>query len=68
MAGIQNISNLCDNYLKFINKVADYPDYTKKYDDSIKICEFLIKMGIAYSAKIKIFDLIFGENIHEGVF
>ena len=67
MAAMQNISNLCDNYLKFGNKVADYPSYIKKYDDAEKIYEFLLKMGIGYLSDIKIFDLIFGENIHEGV-
>ena len=67
MNGMQNISNLYDNYLKFINKATDYMDYIKKYDDAEKISDFLIKIGITYLAKIKIFDLIFGENIHEGV-
>ena len=67
MNGMQNISNLCDNYLKFINKATDYMDYIKKYDDAEKMTDFLIKIGITYLAKIKIFDLIFGENIHEGV-
>ena len=67
MFGMQYISNLCDNYLKYINKIADYPEYTKKYDDAVKISDFLIKMGITYLKQIKIFDLIFGENIHEGV-
>ena len=67
MAAIQYISSLCDNYLKFGNRAADYPSYIKRYDDAEKIYEFLLKMGIGYLSQIKIFDLIFGENIHEGV-
>ena len=67
MAAMQNISCLCDNYLKFGKKAEDFTDYIKKYDEAEKIYEFLVKMGIGYLAQIKIFDLIFGENIHEGV-
>ena len=51
MNGMQNISNLCDNYLKFINKATDYMDYIKKYDDAEKMTDFLIKIGITYLAK-----------------
>ena len=67
MIGIQNINNLCDNYVKYLNKTGNYIDYMKKYDHADKIYEFLIKMGIEYLAKMNIFDIIFGENIHEGV-
>ena len=67
MIGIQNINNLCDNYLHFLNKSGHYSDYIKKFDDAEKICQFLIQCGIEYMAKMNIFDYIFGENIHEGV-
>ena len=67
MIGIQNINTLCDNYLNILNKSRNYSDYMKKFNDTEKIVEFLIKYGIEYMAKMKIFDLIFGENIHEGV-
>ena len=67
MIGIQNINNLCDNYVKFLNRTGNYIDYMKKYDHADKIYEFLIKMGIEYLAKMNIFNIIFGENIHEGV-
>jgi hypothetical protein len=32
MIGIQNINNLCDNYLHFLNKSGHYSDYIKKFD------------------------------------
>ena len=67
MVGIQNINNLCDNYVNFLNKSGNYVDYMKRYDHADKIYEFLIKIGIDYLAKMNIFDIIFGENIHEGV-
>ena len=67
MIGIQNINNLCENYLNFLNKSRNYDDYKKRYDDAEKICQFLIQCGIEYLAKMNIFDSIFGENIHEGV-
>ena len=67
MIGMQNISNLCDNYLKFGKKTDDYREYCRKYNDAEKICGFLVKCGIEYLAQMKIFDIIFGENIHEGL-
>jgi hypothetical protein len=67
MIGIQNINNLCDNYLNFLNKSENYFDYIKKFNEAEKVCEFLIKCGIEYLSKMNIFDYIFGENIHEGV-
>ena len=39
----------------------------KKHDDAEKIYNFLIEQGIEYLTKMKIFDYIFGENIHEGL-
>ena len=64
MTGMYYISNLCNTYLGHDNS-SNY--YFQKYEDGPKIFEFMIKCGIDYLDKIKIFDLIFGENIHEGV-
>ena len=67
MTGIQFVSNLCDNYLNFANKTGNYYEYKSKYENAEKTVQFLVKMGIEYLAKINIFDIIFGENIHEGM-
>ena len=67
MSGMQYIGFLCNEYLKFGNMTALYYDFLKKHDDAEKIYNFLIEQGIEYLTKMKIFDYIFGENIHEGL-
>ena len=57
---------LCDIYNNFYNENR-YKEYKKKYNDLDKIYNFAVNSAIYYLNTIKIFDLIFGENIHEGV-
>ena len=45
-----------------------YDDQLKKlYNDSKNVYEFSKKIFISFLVKMKIFDLIFGENIHEAL-
>ena len=64
MAGIHLCSLLCHEYLFFYNK---YEEYKKTFNDIEKIYNYATKCAVSYLNKIKIFDLIFGENIHEGL-
>ena len=63
---MKNISNLCEIYLDFLKKKNTYVNYIKKYENAEKIVELLIKVGTDYLDKNNIFDMIFGDNIHEG--
>ena len=64
---MKNISNLCKIYLDFLKKEKIYSDYINKYENAEQAAEFLIQEGIECLDKIKIFDFIFGDNIHEGL-
>ena len=60
--GVYLTSYLCGLYRNFI-----YDNYKNKYNYIEKIYPFSINCAIVYLKKINIFNLIFGENIHEGV-
>ena len=64
ICAIQIADIICDIYNKFYNR---YDEYKKKYNDINKTYNFAVNCAIFYLNKIKIFDLIFGENIHEGL-
>ena len=64
---MQNISNLCEIYLDFLKKKNAYINYIKEYENAEKIVELIIKIGTDYLDKNNIFDMIFGDNIHEGI-
>ena len=61
---IQLAGFICGLYNYFYNK---YNEYKKKYNDIDKTYSFAVHCAILYLNKINIFDLIFGENIHEGL-
>ena len=62
--GIDILNMLCR---ALNNLYHDYKNNIKIYNDVDKICNFLIANAITYLRKMNIFDLIFGETIHEGV-
>ena len=64
ICGIHLASYICDLYRNLTN---NYQENKKKYNDIEKIYPFLENCTILYLNQINIFDLIFGENIHEGV-
>ena len=61
---IQIANDICNLYNNFYNL---YNDYKRLYNDIDKTYKFAVNCAIFYLNKIKIFDLIFGENIHEGL-
>ena len=64
IGGIHLASLICDNYRNIVNNIQFF---NKKYNDIDKIYPLAVNCAIHYLNKINIFDLIFGENIHEGV-
>ena len=64
MNGILFCSQLCNEYLRFYNK---YEEYKKLFNDIDKIYSYATYNAVLYLNQIKIFDLVFGENIHEGL-
>ena len=64
MCGIYLVSVICNIYKNFAN---NFQEYRNKYNDIETIYFFSVNCAILYLKKIKIFNLIFGENIHEGV-
>ena len=62
--GICLASELCQLLKNFCLK---YKEYRRKYNDIEKIYNYILNNTVLYLNKINIINLIFGENIHEGV-
>ena len=61
---IDNLSYIVD-YLQPIDKIMKL--YKNDYNDVDKVMEYVIKKFLKFVQKIDIFNLIFGENIHEAI-
>jgi len=62
--GMQYCLSICGIY-NYFYKSFDF--YKKRYNNSEKIYEFVTKNAALYLEKINIFEIIFGENIHEAL-
>jgi hypothetical protein len=62
--GIQYCSFVCSFYNNFY-KFFSY--YKQRFNDSEKIYAFITKNAALYLDKMKIFEIVFGENIHEAL-
>ena len=62
--GMQYCSYICGFYNNFYK---GFGYYKQRFNDSEKIYAFITKNTALYLDKIKIFEIIFGENIHEAL-
>ena len=62
--GMQYCSLICSYYNNFY-KYSSY--FNQRYNDSKKIYAFVTKNAALYLKKINIFEIIFGDNIHQAL-
>lgn len=62
--GMQYCLIICNFYNTFFNY---YAYYKKRYNDCEKVYAFIAENTALYLSKINIFEIIFGENIHEAL-
>ena len=62
--GMQYCSYICNFYNNFY-KSFNY--YNQRFNESVKIYAFITQNTALYLKKINIFEIIFGENIHEAL-
>ena len=64
IVAIDHITNLINNFNLFFK----YPkDFIQSFNDCEKVFEYTIQKFIKFLQNINIFELIFGENIHEAI-
>ena len=62
--GMHYCSMICSYYNNFYK---NFSYYNQRYNDSVKIYAFVTQNAALYLKKMNIFEIIFGENIHEAL-